>query len=74
MQFTDESFVVLWSPHQDSVQIETVKDMLETNHKIFLRGEKGDFIVLAISDTHDGARAFSADLRRIRDERAGPAS
>jgi hypothetical protein len=69
----DEKFAVLWSPHQNSFQVETVGDMLETNLRIFLNQQAGDFVVLAFADDHEEAKSLCKSFQKVRDSRVDSA-
>jgi len=47
--------VVLWSPHQRQFHIETLKQMLDTNLRIYFAQNVGDYILLAFAKSSDEA-------------------
>lgn len=62
-------YVVLWSPHQNVVQVETVGDMLKTNRSIYKQGMAGDFIVMSFAPDREAARADANALIKDRNRR-----
>jgi hypothetical protein len=68
MQFSLDSYVVLWSPHQNAFQVEAVREMIETNTKIFITQQKGDFIVLGICNSHQEASDLCGEFMALRKE------
>lgn len=67
MQFNLESYAVLWSPHQNAFQVETVQEMLEKNIAVFVEQDKGDFVVLGIANSRQEADQICSDLMSSRD-------
>ncbi len=78
MQFSKESFVVLWSPLQNAFQVETVADMLAANIELFSKmleaeiktfPEKagGDFLPLYFADSYEAANEKKSALMEMRD-------
>lgn len=56
---TQDSYVVLWSPHRKQFHIETVADRLQRNRRIFKLGKpEGDFIALAYANSPEDALAI----------------
>ncbi len=64
---TQDSYVVLWSPHRKQFHVETVADRLSRNRRIFKLGKpEGDFIALAYANSHEDALAIQ---KRYESER-----
>lgn len=64
---TQDSYVILWSPHRKQFHIETVADRLQRNRRIFKLGKpEGDFIALAYANSHEDALAIQ---KRYESER-----
>ncbi|HEY4713647.1 MAG TPA: hypothetical protein VIH30_05350 [Aquirhabdus sp.] len=64
---TQDSYVVLWSPHRKQFHVETVADRLQRNRRIFKLGKpEGDFIALAYANSHEEALAIQ---KRYESER-----
>lgn len=64
----NDEFAVLWSPHQNAFHVESVGEMLETNRRIFIEQEKGDFVVLAFTESHEKAAEIRKVFQAMRDE------
>lgn len=60
-------FAVLWSPHQDGFHIETFEEMFQTNVRIFLERNLGDYILMSVAKTHDEAAEHVRLLRESRE-------
>ena len=59
ISITQDSYVVLWSPHRKQFHIETVAERLQRNRRIFKLGKpEGDFIALAYANSHEDALAI----------------
>jgi hypothetical protein len=65
----DKNYVVLWSPHQNSFQVETVGEMLVTNLRNFQNQQAGDFVVLAFSEDYEEAKALCQSFQKVRNSR-----
>lgn len=64
---TQDSYVVLWSPHRKQFHVETLADRLQRNRRIFKLGKpEGDFIALAYANSHEDAIAIQ---KRYESER-----
>ncbi|GAC1373248.1 MAG: hypothetical protein NVS3B3_07670 [Aquirhabdus sp.] len=64
---TQDSYVILWSPHRKMFHVETVADRLQRNRRIFKLGKpEGDFIALAYANSHEDALAIQ---KRYESER-----
>lgn len=61
---TQETWVVLWSPHQECFHIETLGEMLRTNMRIYAEGLKGDYIFLGFAESSKQASEF---IDKIKD-------
>ena len=63
MEFNSDSYVVLWSPHQNVFHVQTVSEMIRQNRFVFNQQRPGgDYIVLGFSKTKKEAQAASSKL------------
>lgn len=62
-------YVVLWSPHQKKVHVETVERMMKRNEMIFIKQQLGDYIVLRFEKTRDDAWRHAKAYRKWIDEK-----
>jgi hypothetical protein len=60
-----DDYVVEWSPHQKQFHVETVKQMLKCNARIFARQSLGDYVVLSFEKDREAAHATIKELRKI---------
>jgi len=72
MQITNDTYVVLWSPHQRQFHIETVAVMLKTNLRIYANGTLGDYILLSFASDHDEAGRIADELRDLHKNQDDP--
>lgn len=63
MKFNSDSYVVLWSPHQNVFHVQTVSEMIRQNRIIFKQQRTGgDYIVLGFARTQKEAQDASSNL------------
>jgi len=68
MEFNSNSYVVLWSPHQNVFHVQTVSEMIRQNRFVFNQQRTGgDYIVLGFARTREEAQAESSRLIAHRD-------
>lgn len=60
---THDTWVVLWSPHQECFHIETLGEMLRTNMRIYAEGRKGDYILLGFAESSKEAAEFADHIK-----------
>jgi hypothetical protein len=63
-------FVVEWSEKQSAFQVSTVDSMLEANIECYLHvssPEDSDWMVVGISQTHEGAHQQLENLKKMMD-------
>lgn len=64
-----DQYVLLWSHSQDTVQTETIEEMLERNRKAVIANTPNDFVVMAFAATREAANAQAKPLQDLRDQR-----
>lgn len=60
---THDTWVVLWSPHQECFHIETLGEMFRTNMRIYAEGLKGDYIFLGFAESSKQASEFIDQIK-----------
>ncbi|EGQ9060159.1 hypothetical protein GA076_23930 [Vibrio parahaemolyticus] len=66
--FNLDSYVVLWSPTQQVVDVDSVGEMIRKNQMHFNNKMKTDFIVLGIYSTKQQAKVEASKIQALRDK------
>ena len=69
MDIGPNSYVVLWSPKQKTIHVETFEEMIKENRRIFENDASGDFILLDVKQTEKEADALAKKMIEIRNAR-----
>jgi hypothetical protein len=64
-------YVVLWSPTQNALHVESVAEMLEANAENFRCDRGSDYTVMAFASTEEAAHALETEYALLRDARDG---
>jgi len=69
MSIGPNSYVVLWSPKQKSIHVETFEEMIKENRRIFENDTGGDFILLDVKESKKEADGLAEKMIKIRNIR-----
>lgn len=64
-----DGFVVVWSPRQDALQVDSVADMLRRNAEAVALALPEDYVVLSFAATREEAATQFDDWDAVREHR-----